>query len=56
MLFRIFINDLPQKVKNDGSTFADDTAAYAVGRDALTTCSSLTKDLDANSTWTAKWV
>ena len=49
------INDLPQNVKNDCPIFADDNISYAVGRDALTTCSSLTKDLYAISTWAANW-
>ena len=56
VLFLIFINDLPQRnVKNGCPLFADDTTAYAVGRDALTTCSNLTKNLDAVCTWAANW-
>ena len=40
-------------MKNGCPLFADDTTAYAVGRDALTTCSNLTKNLDAVCTWAA---
>ena len=55
VLFLIFNNDLRQNVKNDCPIFADDTTTYAVGRDALATCSSLTNDLDAISPCAANW-
>ena len=55
VLFLVFINDLPSVMKSFCSIFADDTTAYTIGKDMASTCSDLSKDLDAASGWARTW-
>ena len=55
VLFLVFINDLPSVLKSFCSIFADDTTAYTIGKDVASTCSDLSKDLDAASGWARTW-
>ena len=55
VLFIVFINDLPSVLKSFCSIFADDTTAYTIGKDVASTCSNLSKDLDAASGWARTW-
>ena len=51
----VFINDLPSVLKSFCPIFADDTTAYTIGKDVASTCSNLSKDLDAASGWVRTW-
>ena len=53
-LFLIFINDLPDSVKNLVKIFADDTKIYSVINDKTDT-DSLQKDLDNLAEWSNTW-
>ena len=55
VLFLVFINDLPSVMKSFCSILADDTTAYTIGKDVASTCSDLSKDLDAASGWARTW-
>ena len=55
VLFLVFINDLPSVLKSFCSIIANDTTAYTIGKDVASTCSSLSKDLDAASGWARTW-
>ena len=56
VLFLVFIiKDLPSVMKSFCSIFADDTTAYTIGKDVASTCSDLSKDLDAASGWARTW-
>ena len=55
VLFLVFINDLPSVLKSFCSIFADDTTAYTIGKDVVSTCSNLSKDLDVASGWARTW-
>ena len=50
VLFLIFINDLPEKIKSQVRLFADDTVAYlAITKPAE--CKQLQTDLDILQNW-----
>ena len=54
ILFLIYINDLPDKVKSQERLFADDTAAYlAISK--LADSEQLQADLDILQEWEIKW-
>ena len=55
VLFLVFIDGLPSVLKSFCSIFADDTTAYTIGKDVASTCSNLSKDLDAVSGWARTW-
>ena len=54
-LFLVFINDLPEKLSNDCSIFADDTTVYAIGENSRSTCETLSSDLALASEWAEEW-
>ena len=54
-LFLVFINDLPEKLSNDCSIFADDTTVYAIGENPRSTCETLSSDLALASEWAEEW-
>ena len=55
VLFLAFINDLPSVMKSFSSIFADHTTVYTIGKYVASTCSNLSKDLDATSGWARTW-
>ena len=55
VLFLVFINDLPLSLQNGCSIFADDTTAYTIGDTVTSTCSALSLDLAAASSWAKTW-
>ena len=55
VLFLVFINDLPLSLQNGCSIFADDTTAYTIGDTVTSTCSALSLDLPAASSWAKTW-
>ena len=55
VLFLVFINDLPLSLQNGCSIFADDTTAYTTGDTVPSTCSALSLDLAAASSWAKTW-
>ena len=55
VLFLVFINDLPLSLQNLCSIFADDTTAYTIGDTVTSTCSALSSDLAAASSWAKTW-
>ena len=54
-LFLIFVNDLPKCLSTDCALFADDTTAYAIGRDTQLICTHLSSDMSAASNWAQSW-
>ena len=55
VLFLVFINDLLLSLQNGCSIFADDTTAYTIGDTVTSTCSALSLDLAAASSWAKTW-
>ena len=55
VLFLVFISDLPLSLQNGCSIFADDTTAYTIGDTVTSTCSALSLDLAAASSWAKTW-
>ena len=55
VLFLVFINDLPLSLQNRCSIFADDTTTYTIGDTVTSTCSALSLDLAAASSWAKTW-
>ena len=54
ILFLIFINDLPDKIKSSVRLFADDCVLYR-NIHSLQDCLILQKDLDSLGLWEADW-
>jgi hypothetical protein len=50
----MFINDLPNSIKNQMIMFADDVKLYK-GIRTIRDCVSLQENLDALYTWSVKW-
>ena len=54
-LFLVFINELPEKLSNDCSIFADDIIVYAIGENRRSTCETLSSDLALAFEWAEEW-
>ena len=55
MLFLLYINDLPDVIKNTNiSLFADDTKLYTEVSN-VTTCNKIQNDIDALHRWSLQW-
>ena len=57
VLFLIFINDLSELIQNQASFFADDvTTLHATDKSLVSSCVSLSGDLDRAANWADRWV
>ena len=54
ILFMIFINDLLQRIKNEGKLFADDTKLLGIIKSEMDNI-GLQEDLDILKEWTDDW-
>lgn len=54
-LFLLYINDLPEKLEETASIFADDTTVYASGKNSSEISAHLSTDLTSASTWAQNW-
>ena len=55
LLFLIYINDLPNKLKSNVKLFADDTSFFTIVKDINESASILNNDLLLISTWAFNW-
>ena len=55
VLFLIFINDLSELIQNQASFFADDTTLHATDKSLVSSCVSLSGDLDRAANWADRW-
>ena len=55
MLFLIFINDLSELIQNQASFFVDDTTLHATDKSLVSSCVSLSGDLDRAANWADRW-
>ena len=55
VLFLIFINDLSELIQNQASFFADDTTLHATDKSLVSSCVSLSDDLDRAANWADRW-
>ena len=55
VLFLIFTNDLSELIQNQASFFADDTTLHATDKSLVSSCVSLSGDLDRAANWADRW-
>ena len=55
LLFLIYINDLPNKLKSNAKLFADDTSLFTVVQDEIESANVLNDDLCSISKWAFNW-
>ena len=55
VLFLIFINDLSELIQNQASFFADGTTLHATDKSLVSSCVSLSGDLDRAANWADGW-
>ena len=55
LLFLIYINDLPNGLKNECKLFADDTSLFSIAHDVNTCASDINNDLKLISDWAFQW-
>ena len=55
LVFLIYINDLPDRLKSKIKLFADDTSLFSVVKNKEESASDLTNDLDMISKWAYNW-
>ena len=55
LLFCIYINDLPNKLKSNAKLFADDTSLFNIVKDENESANVLNNDLSLISEWTFNW-
>ena len=55
LLFLIYINDLPNKLKSNVKLFTDDTSLFTVVKDKNESANILNNDLQSISTWVYNW-
>ena len=55
LLFLIYINDLPSKLKSNAKLFADDTSLFTIVKDENESANVLNNDLSLISEWAFNW-
>ena len=55
LLFLIYINDLPNKLKSNAKLFADDTSLFTIVKDENESANVLNNDLSLISEWAFNW-
>ena len=55
LLFLIYINDLPNKLKSNAKLSADDTSLFSIVKDENKSANVLNNDLSLISKWVFKW-
>ena len=55
LLFLIYINDLPNKLKSNAKLFADDTSLFTIVKDKSESANILNYDLSEISKWAYNW-
>ena len=55
LLFLIYINDLPNKLKSNAKLFADDTSLFTIVKDENKSANVLNNDLSLISEWAFNW-
>ena len=55
LLFLIYINDLPNKLKSNAKLFADDTSLFTIVKDKSESANILNSDLSEISKWAYNW-
>ena len=55
LLFLIYINDLPNKVKSNAKLFADDTSLFTIVKDKIESANILSNNLLEISKWAYDW-
>ena len=55
LLFLIYINDLPNKLKSNAKLFADDTSLFTIVKDENESANVLNNDLSLISEWVFNW-
>ena len=55
LLFLIYVNDLPDGLKNQCKLFGDDTSLFSVVHDISTSASDINCDLTLISNWAFQW-
>ena len=55
LLFLIYINDLPNKLKSNAKLFADDTSLFTIVKDENESVNVLNNDLSLISEWAFNW-
>ena len=55
LLFLIYINDLPNKLKSNDKLFADDTSLFTIVKDENKSANVLNNDLSLISEWAFNW-
>ena len=55
LLFLVYINDLPEGLKNNAKLFADDTSIFSVVNDINVSCNQLNSDLSLINKWAFQW-
>ena len=55
VLFLIFFNDLSELIQNQASFFPDDTTLNASDKSLVSSCVSLSGDLDRAANWADRW-
>ena len=55
LLFRIYINDMPDSVKSNVKLFADDTSIFSIAKNKNDSIKELTHDFSLISKWAFTW-
>ena len=55
LLFLIYINDFPNKLKSNVELFADDTSLFTIVKDKHESANTLSNDLMLISKWACNW-